>query len=240
MKFKNITDVWKSFLLETQRPGPGHQQSTYEKKNEIIKMDGWGGATYYATGEKGYVNEDETQTTKPVKPKPAQPTVDWWDIIRSHQPTVDDDCPKGSDCDKIFNLQQCCMENETSEEFKNANQNGLRHAEEWCINAMRGALGKVDRTAQDQNRFGGVSDQMPIEFLKIVDKKKFEELESRWCAPLVAESDLKSKSREKDSVIKRKGKTKDIILGGDSSPCAAMAPFPAEPGLKKVRIKIKG
>ena len=36
-----------------ERPGPGRQQSRYEKSNEDIQWDGFAGANYYATGENG-------------------------------------------------------------------------------------------------------------------------------------------------------------------------------------------
>ena len=55
-----IFSSWRKFLLtETERPGPGRQKSRYEKKGEVIKLDGWGNACYYATGDCGNVIQEE-------------------------------------------------------------------------------------------------------------------------------------------------------------------------------------
>ena len=51
----SFSDLVNKFntLVETQRPGPGHQQSKYERKKEKINWDGFSGANYYATGRSG-------------------------------------------------------------------------------------------------------------------------------------------------------------------------------------------
>ena len=59
---KAIFKSWRNFLLaEVERPGPGRQKSRYEKKGETIKLDGWGDACYYATGECGDVLEEQEE-----------------------------------------------------------------------------------------------------------------------------------------------------------------------------------
>ena len=60
MKVKIILNKANITLNETQRPGPGHQQSKYERQGEVIEFDGWGGATDVATGNSGAVVETDT------------------------------------------------------------------------------------------------------------------------------------------------------------------------------------
>ena len=58
---KLLFENWRRYLHEQQRPGPGHQQSEYEKKTNPppIRMDGYAKAIYYATGERGDLVEGE-------------------------------------------------------------------------------------------------------------------------------------------------------------------------------------
>tara|TARA_Y100001963_G_scaffold139056_1_gene204533 strand:+ start:732 stop:1454 length:723 start_codon:yes stop_codon:yes gene_type:complete len=63
---KSFRDIVNKFntLVETQRPGGGHQKSKYEKKGEDIEWAGFGSATYDATGKSGgflaEANQDNT------------------------------------------------------------------------------------------------------------------------------------------------------------------------------------
>jgi hypothetical protein len=207
MKIKKITRNWTNFLLETQRPGPGHQQTTYEKKNEVIKMDGWGNARYDATGESGGVVEEQFTGDS------------WWKMFREMEQ------------EWIASVLDCCTRGiEDQDGKKIMDAHGERPAWESCMEqfADSGAVGAVERTGPDTR--GGQSELIGPEEMKVVDWKKFEELESKWCEKSVAESkseDLKSKHKEKTGIVKRKGE-KDILLGGESTSRS-----------KRVRIKRK-
>lgn len=58
-----FSDLVKNFsvLVESQRPGPGHQESTYEKKKEKISWEGFSGAYDYATKKSGQFLSENSQ-----------------------------------------------------------------------------------------------------------------------------------------------------------------------------------
>ena len=64
MNIKLRLNKKKTPLTEAQRPGPGHQKSTYEQKGEVIEFDGWGGATDPQTGDSGAVVETDADDLK--------------------------------------------------------------------------------------------------------------------------------------------------------------------------------
>tara|TARA_R110002110_G_scaffold131470_4_gene312343 strand:+ start:695 stop:1255 length:561 start_codon:yes stop_codon:yes gene_type:complete len=58
---KLLFENWRRYLAEQERPGPGRTQSRYEKETNPppIRMDGFGNAIYYATGERGRILQEE-------------------------------------------------------------------------------------------------------------------------------------------------------------------------------------
>jgi ADP-ribose pyrophosphatase YjhB (NUDIX family) len=66
---KILFENWRRYLVEQERPGPGRTQSRYEKETSPppIRMDGFGKATYYATGEQGRIlQEEDTKASSKV------------------------------------------------------------------------------------------------------------------------------------------------------------------------------
>ena len=66
---KLLLENWRRYLTEQERPGPGRTQSRYEKETSPppIRMDGFGKATYYATGEQGRIlQEEDTKASSKV------------------------------------------------------------------------------------------------------------------------------------------------------------------------------
>ena len=58
---------WRSFLVESERPGPGRQLSRYEHKGEKIAFDGFASAVDPATGNQGsFLAEEDTLTEEEV------------------------------------------------------------------------------------------------------------------------------------------------------------------------------
>jgi len=58
---------WRSFLVESERPGPGRQLSRYEHKGEKIAFDGFADAVDPATGNQGrFLAEEDTLTEEEV------------------------------------------------------------------------------------------------------------------------------------------------------------------------------
>ena len=58
---KLLFENWRRYLAEQERPGPGRTQSRYERETNPppIRMDGFGKAIYYATGEEGRILQEE-------------------------------------------------------------------------------------------------------------------------------------------------------------------------------------
>ena len=50
---KLLFENWRKYLKESERPGPGHTKSNYERCPEKIAFDGFAKATYDATGKSG-------------------------------------------------------------------------------------------------------------------------------------------------------------------------------------------